>query len=151
MSESDTTIELLRDVREILRDAARSASAQAEMTAVAHDRLGRALEANEKMGDILVRIDQSLLQAEQARSLAKAAADLENKQEKATLLKVLDRVTAAAASVAGQRIIFMFLIPILAWIGLQLGIVQPGPAVSPPVQDQVVSPEAVPETSNVEQ
>lgn len=131
MPESDTTIELLRDVREILRDAARTSAQQAELTAVAHDRLGRALEANEKMSDILARLDLSLLQAEQARALAKAAADLDSKQEKATLLKVIDRVTSAAASVAGQRVIFLFLIPFLAWLGLQLGVVHPGPAVAP--------------------
>lgn len=131
MADSETTIELLRDVREILRDSARASAAQAELTAVAHDRLGRALEDNDKMKDILVRIDASLVAAENAKSLAKANADLKQVEEKAMLLKVIDRLTAAASSSVGQRIMMLLGYVLLGWLGLRFGIVSPGPAVTP--------------------
>lgn len=131
MAEPDTIIELLRDVREILRDSARASAVQAEITAVANDRLGRALEDNDKMKDILVRIDASLIAAENAKSLAKANADLKQVEEKAVLLRIVDRLTTAASSSVGQRILMMVGYVLLGWLGLRFGIVAPGPAVTP--------------------
>lgn len=143
MADSETTIELLRDVREILRDSARASAAQAELTAVAHDRLGRALEDNDKMKDILIRIDASLVAAENAKSLAKANADLKQVEERALLLKVLDRVTAASSSPIGQRILMMLGYILLGWLGLRFGIVEPGPAVTPSEVAPIAAPAAI--------
>lgn len=131
MADSDTTIELLRDVREILRDSARAYAAQAELTAVAHDRLGRALEDNDKMKDILTRIDASLTAAEQAKAVAKATADLKQSEEKAMFLRVVDRLTTAASSPLGQRLLVLLGYLILGWLGLRFGVVTPGPAIAP--------------------
>lgn len=142
MADSETTIELLRDVREILRDSARASAAQAELTAVAHDRLGRALEDNDKMKDILTRIDASLVAAEQAKSLAKANADLKGKEERAIMLQVLDRVTSAASSSLGQRILMLLGYLLLGWLGLRFGIVSPGPAVTPNEAAPISAPAA---------
>ena len=133
MVDSETTIELIRDVREILRDSARAFAAQAEVVAVSHDRLGRALEDNDRMKDILTRIDASLVAAEQAKSLAKANADLKGIEEKHLLLKVTERASAALSSSLGQRILTLLAYIILGWLGLRFGVVVPGPAVTPSV------------------
>ena len=135
MADSETTIELLRDVREILRDSARAFAAQAEVVAVSHDRLGRALEDNDRMKDILTRIDASLVAAEQAKSLAKANADLKGVEEKNLLLKVTERVSAALSSSLGQKILTLLAYIILGWLGLKFGVVVPGPAVAPSAEE----------------
>lgn len=142
MADADTTIELLRDVREILRDQARSVAAHSEQTAIANDRLGRALAAhdqlvadNSHMVEVLVRLDLFIQKEESAQALARANLDLKIKEDRATLLKVLDRVSDAASSPLGQKLLVGAFTVLAAWGGVYFGFVSPAaPVPTTPVE-----------------
>lgn len=134
----DPTLELLRDLRETLRDAAQAAALHAENTAVTNDRLGRVLDAHAKLqtdhihlAGLLARLDSFIVREEAAQALARATADLAASTQKAGVNKVLSVIGDGLASAGAQRILLSVLTLFAAWAGVRFGVVVPAPATEP--------------------
>ena len=147
----DQTLELLRDLRESLRDSAQAAALHAENTAVTNDRLGRVLDAHAKLqkdhahlAGLLARLDSFILREEAAQALARATADLAASTQKAGVNKILSVIGDGLASAGGQRILLVVLTLLAAWAGGRLGVDFKPPAPAP------VTPAPVPLTIGAE-